>query len=249
MALLLGFTAVSVARANFCTGVDFSIDFDTEYPDCFQDVFRGAGINSGPDQGGTGHLALNFTGSAGAAGATWLTILDTSPPVPDVTLCADVLIQRFNNRKGAGVVARFNQGPGRKGLALIASNAGNTDRLILATVDGDPARVGALTTLETVPLGAGIRQNQWYRVIMYVGVASSALSVTGEVYEHVDPLNPNSPLSSQVGSTLLYVTDTPPVGILPAGFVGLIAIANSAVVNSSITNFGNDTIVPCEPAE
>ena len=56
----------------------------------------------------------------------------------------------FNNIKGAGVVALLNEGPGQKGLALVIYEAGNTDTLFLATVDGDPAKKGKLKTLASV---------------------------------------------------------------------------------------------------
>src|SRR5262249_9256503 len=78
----------------------------------FRDVRRAAEINVGPDLGGTGHPAINFTGSTGSAGDTWLTVFDTTPgdgtvqnTFASVTLNCDVLIHRFNNRKGGGPVA------------------------------------------------------------------------------------------------------------------------------------------------
>ena len=46
--------------------------------------------------------------------------------------------------KGAGLVALLNEGAGQKGLALIISDAGNTDLLRIATLDGDPAKQGEL---------------------------------------------------------------------------------------------------------
>ena len=68
---------------------------------------------------------------------------DPTTPAADVvyasgTVCADILIQRFNNTKGAGVVRSVQPGdPTKKGLALILYDAGNSDRLTLATVAGD----------------------------------------------------------------------------------------------------------------
>ena len=106
------------------------------------------------DLGLATHTSLNITGSAGAGGATWLTVVDQAPENPagdniygSEFLCADILIQRFDNTKGAGVVAFLNEGVGQKGLALILYNAGNTDRLVLATVEGDPAQAGKLATV------------------------------------------------------------------------------------------------------
>jgi hypothetical protein len=47
----------------------------------FRDVRRAGDINSGPDLGGTGQPAINFTGSAGAGGDTWITVLDADAPL------------------------------------------------------------------------------------------------------------------------------------------------------------------------
>ena len=41
----------------------------------------------------------------------------------------------FNNIKGAGVVTLLNEDQGKKGLALVIYEAGNTDTMFLATVD------------------------------------------------------------------------------------------------------------------
>ena len=149
--------------------------------DCFRDaqIPRGGRIAPGTDLGGWGHTALNITGSAGAGGATWLTVVDQAPG--DVFqdnvygsefLCADILIQRFDNTKGAGVVTFFNQVDkegnlvDKKGLALILYNAGNTDRLVLATVEGLPAKAGKVAVVKSLPLGGLIQENAWYRVLL-----------------------------------------------------------------------------------
>ena len=50
----------------------------------FRDVTRLNDIEIGPDLGGTGHQALNFTGSAGAVGETWITVYDPAPNPPPV---------------------------------------------------------------------------------------------------------------------------------------------------------------------
>jgi len=121
---------------------------------------------SAADLGGTGETALNFTGGAGPAGDTWITVYDTAPAdatptlfTGSVSLSADVLIHRFNNAKGAGLLALYNEGPGKKGLALIVFDNGNSDRLVLATVD----QAGWLNALKSVSLGTGIWENAWYR--------------------------------------------------------------------------------------
>ena len=130
---------------------------------------------SGPTWVEPGHQALNFTGNAGAAGDTWITVYDPAPNPPPVTfgsvsLSADVLIHTFNNKKGAGLLALYNEAPSKKGLALTLYDAGNTDTLVLATVD----QAGKLVTLKTVSLGAGIAENVWYRVSMDVAVDGPA---------------------------------------------------------------------------
>src|SRR5262249_10393779 len=108
----------------------------------FRDVRRAVDINPGPDLGGTGHQAMNFTGSAGAGGDAWITVYDATPGTPDedpvygsVNLSADVLIQTYNNKKGAGLLALFNEGTGKKGVALVLYDSGNSDGLTLAVVD------------------------------------------------------------------------------------------------------------------
>jgi hypothetical protein len=213
----------------------------SQYPTCFRDLLRGGEINVGPDVGNTGNSALNFTGPVPQIGSThtWLTLYDTDPQTsaPDSTfgpgpqtLCADVLIERFNNAKGAGVVALFNEGPGLKGLALYIIDSGNADKLFLSTI----AQNGTLTPLTpSVPLGSGISEKAWYRVMMTVNPATPL--VTGKVFSHTTATNPNSLLSAQVGSTLTYS------GVLPAasGENGIMATDTSAVVNSSVTNFTN----------
>ena len=177
----------------------FDFDFSGDaYARCFRDLLRGDEITAGLDLGGTGHTSLNVKGSSGSTPTTWLTVYDATPASPAAgptfgaqTLCADVLIVPFNNIKGAGVVALLNEGAGKKGLALVIHEAGNTDTLFLATVDGDPAKKGKLTTLASVPLrGRDQRKKNWYRLIMTVDPAIP--TVTGKVFRHSTPTDPNS---------------------------------------------------------
>ena len=115
-----------------------------------------------------------MNGTTGNTPTTWLTVYDgpaAVPPVGTQTLCADVLIVPFNNTKGAGVVALLNEGVSQKGLALVIHDAGNADTLFLATVHGNPAKKGKLTTLSSVPLDGGISEKNWYRLIMTVDPA------------------------------------------------------------------------------
>jgi len=227
----------------------FAFDFSgTQYADCFRAVQRGEQIAAELDVGGTNHDSLVFTGSAGSGGGTWLTVYDNTPTTPapaptfgTQTLCADVLVHRFNNRKGAGVVALLNEGEGKGGLGLIVSDAGNTDILRLATVDGDPTKKGKLHTLTSVSLKGGIALNTWYRLVMTVDPEPppGRPKVTGRVFKHTDPTDPGSDLGAQVGSTLEF-QDPLPQGVSSPGQSGIIAQAVSAVVDLSVTNFTND---------
>jgi len=246
-----GVTASPGVQVPFGCTSTFNIDFSgTQYTDCFRDLLRGGEINAGPDLGGTGHTALNFSGGSGASGSTWLTVYDQTPAVPDEgptfgpeTLCADILIQSFNNSKGAGVVALLNEGMGKKGLALLLVNAGNSDQLLLATVDGNPAQAGKLTGLMSMPLGSQVFENTWYRLIMTVDPGTP--TVTAKVFRHTTATDPNSP-SVQIGGTLTYSPGSLPAGVTSPGENGVIAVAVSAIVNSSVTNFSNDPS-QCQP--
>jgi hypothetical protein len=243
--------------AATCPSV-FDFDFsggaasNAAYSRCFRDLVRGGEINAGQDVGDQKHTSLNIMGSSGSTPTTWLTVYDATPRISDAgptfaaqTLCADVLTVPFNNIKGAGVVALLNEGAGKKGLALVIHEAGNTDTLFLATVDGNPAQKGKLTTLASVSLEEGISGKSWYRLIMTVDPAIP--TVTGKVFKHSTPADPNSALVSQerggqVGSTLIY---QPQPALLPAGVTspgenGIVASSINAVLNVSLTNFSND---------
>jgi hypothetical protein len=238
---------VSTDAFAACPSV-FNFNFSgSQYTECFRELLRGSDIIDGTDQGSTGHTALNFTGSTVAGGSTWLTVYDATPAVADEnptfgaeTLCADVLIQPYNNAKGAGVVALMNEGAGKKGLGLFISDAGSTDTLILSTVDGDPAQKGKLTTVTSVSLQGGIAEKAWYRVVMTVTPAGTP-KVTGKVFAHATATDPNSALGGQVGSTLTY-SGALPAGVTSPGENGIMASAISSVVNSSVTNFTNDPV-------
>jgi hypothetical protein len=52
----------------------------------FQDVRRSGDIDAGPDLGGTAHWALNFTGSTGSAGDTWMSVYADPEPRPSRSL-------------------------------------------------------------------------------------------------------------------------------------------------------------------
>ncbi len=244
--------AFELVQGTACPST-FDLDFGgTQYADCFRDVLRGGDVDAGPDVGGTDHSSLVFTGSTGWSGATWLTLYDDTPgtaaPGPvygPETLCADVLFARFNNMEGAGVVALLNEGVGKRGLALVVSDAGNTDLLQLATVKGDPAKKGKLTVLSKVRLKNGIAENVWYRLILTVDPATPR--ITGKVFTHSVPRDPDSALGVQVGTTLTYQPMSLPAGVTSPGQNGILAQAVRAVVDLSVTNFSNDPAL-CEPS-
>jgi hypothetical protein len=245
--------------AATCPSV-FDFDFSANaYLRCFRDLVRGDEITAGQDLGSTGHTSLNVRGSSGSTPSTWLTVYDATPATPAAgpifgaqTLCADILTVPFNNIKGAGLVALLNEGAGKNGLALVIHEAGNTDTLFLATVDGDPSKKGKLTTLASVPLSTstpleeGISGKRWYRLIMIVDPASP--TVTGKVFRHSTPTDPNSALDAQVGTTLTYHPDPAvlPPGVASTGENGILGSSISAVLNVSVTNFSNNA-TQCGP--
>src|SRR5262245_15408751 len=230
-------TAAQADPSNQCTNqpfVSIFTDFNppSDYQN-FQGILRPNDINPGLDLGGTNHTALNFTGGANAAGSTWLTQVEGPFPEPCLLrMSADVLFHTYDNTKGAGLLAFRSQTTG-KGLVLILFNAGNSDLLHLAVVD----QLGKLTNLKPISHGGGIGENVWYNLALEVSDPGlDPISVTGKVFRHTIPTNPNSPLGTQVGGNLEF-SGPPPVGLDPSGHVGLVARAVSTVVNLSVTNF------------
>jgi hypothetical protein len=151
-----------------------------------------------------------------------------------------VLIHPYNNKKGAGLLALYNEAPLTKGLALTLYSAGNTDTLVLATVD----QAGKLVTLKTVSLGVGIAENAWYRVRMTLAVDAGLVSIVGTVFKHEIPTDPDSTLTSQVGPALTFSAALGAgalVGVQATGEVGILSAAVAAVNGSSVTNIA---IVP-----
>jgi hypothetical protein len=219
----------------------FFVDFSgNEYEENFRDVRRGNDINAGTEPPNA-HPALKFTGSTGAAGDTWITVLDEVPETPAedtvfndlcLLLSADIIIHPFNNNKGVGLLALFNEGTGDKGLALVVLNQGNSDRLALMTVD----KAGNRKVETSVPLSGGIQENVWYRLNFDIQVTGIAIQVEGSVIRHETPTDPDSPLAAPVGARLTF-SGPLPAGVNAIGEVGLVAVAINAVVNSSVTNF------------
>ena len=71
---------------------------------------------------------------------------------------------------------------------------------------------------------------------MDVSVAGANVAVTGHVFTHASPTNPDSALGGQVGATLSF-TGALPAGVDATGKVGVVAAAKNATVDSSVTNF------------
>jgi len=210
----------------------------SEYEDNFVGVRRGSEINPGLN------CAVNFTGSTGSAGDTWLTRYDgdgvnnSFNGFNGVCLSADVLISKFSNAKGGGLVALLNTTPGGKGLFLLLINNGNTDRLTLNTIDPNN---GKIAQLASVPLGSAIVENAWYRlnVAMNARDSSDILSVLATVRSHTNPFDypSDATVDGEIGNLLEFHGSLHGQGLEQSGFVGMAAWAKSAVVNTSITNF------------
>jgi hypothetical protein len=64
-------------------------------------------------------------------------------------------------------------------------------------------------------------------------------NVTGAIWKHQTPTDPDSPLAGQVGATLTY-TKALPAGVTSPGEAGILGSAIAAVLRASVTNFSND---------
>ena len=208
---------------------------------------RQQGMNRGLDLGGTGHTALNFTGAAGSGGSNSVTLYDTNPTTttPDnifsgnLSLSGDILFKEFNNTKQGGFVLLYNEGfPTNNGLALMLSDAGNTDNniLSLASMNGP-----AMSNLVTTSLSGGIGEIAWYHLTMDLTVSGGSFTITGKVFSHTTGPDPGSALGSQIGPTLSYANTFAALGIQSSGEIGLAMreIQQSAPNTNmvSITNF------------
>ena len=221
-------------------------DYDnsaTQTTGVFRDVLDGGLINRGLDLGGTNHTALNFTGSdsnTGFDGA--IAVYDSNVSdgaatlfTGNMTLSADILVATFNNAKGAGLLTLFNEGDNLGGLALYLWDAGNSDNAAMNLVaQNGVTRPG--NTLASVGLGSGIAENVWYRLILDLTFTGSDFTATGSVFRHLAAGDPNSALGTQVGSTLVY-NGTLSSSLVDPYEVGLVSRGDSAVRNTSVTNF------------
>jgi len=198
----------------------------------FLRILRPNDMSSGADVCGTGQTAaLNFTGSAGAGGGIWFAGSSDTATLPGF-LTADVMIRPYNNAKGAGVAARFGVPGGVRTLALFVIDAGNSDVLRFVTVEP----TGHTTTLR-VPLGAAITECAWYRVAMSLSTVGGGVAVTGHVFRHSVPRDPNSAVAAEIGAGVSTTVAFPNGFSLGSGSFGVAATAASAVVDSSVVNF------------
>ena len=197
----------------------------------FTDIRRGNDINAHyfdptpPND----YCQLNLTGATGSAGDMWITLLrvpgDSGPDGVEGFACpvlnAQVLIKRFDNRKGVGFVTHYNAGNGT-GLFLGLYDNGNTDALTLSTFNGN---TGQLTgTVATKALGSKVLENTWYNLHLELCVDAS---ITGNATVYGG--------SNNIAETLPIGAANP--GIAPFGEVGIAGQAKSSFVDSSVRNF------------
>ena len=265
-----GFAVVSLLALTGTTALAAPITFTAADYDnnavqtggVFRDVLNGSRINSG------GHLvagaatgaytALNFSGSdsnGAYKGATTLydtNVMDGLPTLftGNISMSVDILIDPFNNAKGAGLVFLFNEGVGAEGLALYLWNAGNTDTYAVNFVhqDGvsrpDNAAASQGFALNSIP------DDQWFRLSLDLVFASATnFTATGSVFRHVTPSDPTSALGTQVGTNLVYSNSLSSVLLNPYE-VGLVGRGVSAEEGASVTNFTIDSpVTPTQVSE
>lgn len=262
--ICIGFSGLAIVAAPLAQAAPITFtatDYDnspTQTFGFFRDIYNGGMINSGLDLGGAAtagcpatscsspgtNNALNFTGEDNNASPKGrVTIFDTTPIdgtvknlfSGDMTMSADILISRFNNGKGAGLVTLFNEGAGNTGLALFLTNAGNSDSFSIKLEQQTGVDV---TNLSNVALGNVIAQDTWYRLVLDLDFNGPDFTVTGKIFSHSVATDPNSALGGQVGATLTH-TDFAPwdAGLSNPYEIGLVARGVSAVVDTSVTNF------------
>ena len=229
---------------TFASGADYDNSNPAQATGVFRDVLNGAGISRGNDLGGTGHTALNLTGSSnnGAYNGA-MTLYDTTPGdaaskslfTGNISIFADILTSTFNNSKGPGILFLYNEGSGMEGLALSVFNAGNTDNLELRRVsqlgEGNPSKSLALTSLS-----GQIAQNAWYRLELDLTFSGLGYTVAGRVFNHALATDPNSAIGTQIGAQLNYSGLLSATTMAPYE-IGLVARSNGGVYDSSVTNF------------
>jgi hypothetical protein len=224
--LLLGVPGTAAAGGGAYSGVaDFCTDYDntepTQLSGQFTDVRRGAGISA------DGNCVLNLSGSVGSAGDMWITLLGAPGGSPPTLKCwaleAEVLIKRFDNRKGVGFVTNY---AGGMGLFFGLYDNGNSDGLTLSTFDTATGKL--LSTVKTVFLGSKVKENAWYPLALDICTHNGGtwLSAHGVVE-----------LAPGEWTPLDFEGPTPP-GIAAYGAAGIAGQAKSSFVDSSVRDFG-----------
>jgi hypothetical protein len=196
-------------------------------------VRRAADINTGLDLGGTGHPAINLSGSAGAGGDTWITVYDATPSddtvqntFGSVSLSADVLIHSYNNKKGAGLLALFNETTGKTGLALVVYDSGGSDSLVLGTVSK------ALAPGDTRAQEPGGTPRACGTADDGRGRQRGNVTVTGKVFRHLTPADAVAP-SARRWASRWPRRGSPGRGVDAAGEAGIAASAFNAAADST----------------
>jgi hypothetical protein len=222
-------------------------DYDnnsTQTTGFFRDVLGAASINQGSDLGGTGHSALNFSGSSNnAAYAGSMTLYDTSPGnsgsknlfTGNLSVNADILTSTFDNSKGPGILFLYNEGSGLEGLALSVFNGGGTDNNQLRLVN-QTGEKNSTSPLASQTLSGAIAESQWYRLELDLTFSGANYTVAGRVFNHQDVTDPNSAIANQIGSQLNH-TSTLSGTISTPYEIGLVARNSNGTINSSVTNF------------
>jgi hypothetical protein len=207
--------------ASFCDATSYD-NATVQTRGLFTDLRRGTGI--GADYA---NCLLIFTGSAGASGDMWITMLNSpdDPPPPTfscVSIDATVTIHKFDNRKAVGFVANYDPAT-QKGLFLGLYDAGNSDGLTLSTFSGATGQL--LATVKTLFLGAKVLENVGYFLELDICNDGTTLTATGTVKNG----------TATVG--VLSFTGPIPAGISPSGQIGVGGQAKSAAVDSSVARF------------
>jgi hypothetical protein len=247
MVMLVSATSAMASPITFASAADYD-NATLQATGLFRDVLNGDRINRGQHLvGGAAvgaYTALNFTGSdSNTANAGMITVYDVDPSNATPTLFSgnismsmDVLIDPFNNAKGAGLMTLFNEGVGLTGLSVFLWDAGNSDGLRINAVAQNGTTTGG-SALASVALGTGIPEDQWFRLMLDLTFTSATnFTLTGQVWSHSTSTNPNSALGVQIGTTLTYN------GVLSAALlnpyeIGIVSRGVSAVVDTSVTNF------------
>jgi hypothetical protein len=196
-----------------------------------------------------------------ADGAATKNTFNASQP-GGIELSVDVLFVKHN--VSAGIVALYNEG--QNGLALLANNAdgNNPDH---ARIDLVWQSQGSGTVLKSIDLPFNtflgdtdpdpLLGDHWYRVVMDLSVTGDVWTMYGSFFNHSDPTNPNSalttlihdPLNPLLPYTLTFTGSLLAQNLTNPGEVGLVVIANESIglPDNVGVSFHGGTPVP-EPA-